>query len=387
MSDLNLNVAMIGPRGCGKTSVLSIMLGEIDNFINKLNLDKDVRQNCSPKIQADSFSVQTLKGVYQDLQSVAIRKVEENGVGVVMSSSFHQVLPVDLTVCNITTTIAFHDFPGAYFVPEFHPQVSEEELTNCKKVISEADVIVLCVDVPSQISYSDKNMAAIYASYTNYITKLVKESLENLSANNLCKTVLVLPVKSEFEILDTKPDPHNGYVQSMNPGNNDILYGKVRNLYKELFACLEKEDFPANAFYVPVITMGCVKATGMEYDVDSGRAHVEFGPVVEKQDLHYYQCNSSALLALCLWSAWELITEKYKENAGFFTKVLNFFRGKLPTEYFKDELFKECSLIRMVFEYWERKYDPNSLSEEQKKVYQALEQLAQKEPYNGCRLI
>ena len=37
MSDLNLNVAMIGPRCCGKTSVLSIMLGELQNFINKLN--------------------------------------------------------------------------------------------------------------------------------------------------------------------------------------------------------------------------------------------------------------------------------------------------------------------------------------------------------------
>ena len=116
MSDLNLNVAMIGPRGCGKTSVLSIMLGEIDNFINKLNLDKDVKEKCAPKIQESSFSVETLKGIYQDLQSVAIQKVEKNGVAVVMGTGVHQVYPVDLTVCNITTTISFHDFPGAYFI-------------------------------------------------------------------------------------------------------------------------------------------------------------------------------------------------------------------------------------------------------------------------------
>ena len=55
MSDLTLNVAMIGPRGCGKTSVLSIMLGEIENFINGLNANENVRRYCNPSVSADAF--------------------------------------------------------------------------------------------------------------------------------------------------------------------------------------------------------------------------------------------------------------------------------------------------------------------------------------------
>ena len=66
MSDLNLNVAMIGPRGCGKTSVLSIMLGELENFINKLNGDPDVRKHCAPKVDAAAFCI------FNDLLAVGI---------------------------------------------------------------------------------------------------------------------------------------------------------------------------------------------------------------------------------------------------------------------------------------------------------------------------
>ena len=210
MSDLNLNVAMIGPRGCGKTSVLAIMLSEIEDFVSRLNTNPDVRQKCSPKIQADSFCVQTLKDVKRALQGVAKDDVVKNGVAVVMGSGKHNVYSVDLTVCNVSTSISFHDFPGAYFIPEFHKKLSPRDVTDFKNVFSNADVIVLCVDVPSQITFLAGNQAAFYASYTRYITGLIKESVAEESLNNLRKTVLVLPVKCEGEILDTVADPFNG---------------------------------------------------------------------------------------------------------------------------------------------------------------------------------
>ena len=65
MSDLNLNVAMIGPRGCGKTSVLSIMLAEVENFIARLNTNPNVQKYCFPEIKADSFCIETLKSSYE----------------------------------------------------------------------------------------------------------------------------------------------------------------------------------------------------------------------------------------------------------------------------------------------------------------------------------
>ena len=390
MSDLNLNVAMIGPRGCGKTSVLSIMLGEIENFVNKLNTDADVRKKCSPKIQADSFCVQMLKNVYQALRGVAKDDVMRKGVNVVLGSGTHNVYSVDLTVCNVSTSISFHDFPGGYFIPEFHKNLSPRDVTDFKNVFSNADVIVLCVDVPSQITFPDRHQAAFYASYTRYITGLIKESVRKESANKLRKTVLVLPIKSEVEILDTVVDSYGGYEQSINPGKNDVLYHKVKTLYKDLFAYLEKEQ-TVDSFYVPVITMGCVKATGMEYDVDSGISYVKFGPVVKGCPLHYYQCNSSALLALCLWSAEAVITQKYKDSLGPLEIILRkaqiFLGGKWPTEYFKEELFKECSLLRMYIEYLLRTTDYNSLSEEAKERYKELEEFAANEPFNGCRII
>ena len=390
MSDLNLNVAMIGPRGCGKTSVLAIMLSEIEDFVSRLNTNPDVRQKCSPKIQADSFCVQTLKDVKRALQGVAKDDVVKNGVAVVMGSGKHNVYSVDLTVCNVSTSISFHDFPGAYFIPEFHKKLSPRDVTDFKNVFSNADVIVLCVDVPSQITFSDRNQAAFYASYTRNITGLIKESVAEESENRLRKTVLVLPVKSEGELLDTVADPFNGYRQSINPQKNDALYHKVKTLYKDLFAYLEKEQ-TVDSFYVPVITMGCVKATGMEYDVDSGISHVKFGPVVKGCPLHYYQCNSSALLALCLWSAEAVITQKYKASRGLIGVLLANARvllgGKWPTEYFKDELLKECSLLRMYIEHWLRAIDYNSLSEEEKKRYKELKEFAANEPFNGCRVI
>ena len=392
MSDLNLNVAMIGPRGCGKTSVLAIMLGEIENFINDLNTNADVRKKCSPTIQGtDSFGVQTLQQIFSTLKTVAKREnLMKDGVDVVAPSGVHDVYKVDLTVCGVSTSLFFHDLPGAYFIPENHQNMRPEELATCNDVFDKADVIVLCVDVPSQITFLDGKQAAIYASYTRYITGLIKESVAKRSLNNLRKTVLVLPVKCEGEILDTVADPYNDYKQSINPGKNDVLYHRVKTLYKDLFAYLEKEQ-TVDSFYVPVITMGCVKATGMEYDADFGVSRVKFGPVVKGCRLHYYQCNSSALLALCLWSAEAVITQKYKDSRGLIGGLLANARvllgGKWPTEYFKDELFKKCSLLRMYIEHWLRTTDFNSLSEEEKKRYKELQEFAANEPFNGCRII
>lgn len=386
MSDLTLNVAMIGPRGCGKTSVLSIMLGEIENFINKLNGDPDVREYCAPNVKADGFSIETLRSSYDALQSVATRNVLTKGVNVLITSGTHRVYNIDLSVSGITTTISFHDFPGAYFIPENHKNIRDSELENCHDVFEKADVIILCVDVPSQITYPDASTNKIFDSYTRYITELIKESLERESLNNIKKTVMVLPIKCEGAVLATRLDPYNGYTQSIDRERSNELYKKVKNLYKDLFTYL-KNSRTVDSFYLPVITMGCVKATGMEYNPETGSTHVAFGPIIKNQDLHYYQCNSSSLTALCLWSAEAIITQKYVATAGIVARIRRLFKGKWPTEWFREELFKECSLSRIRWDYISVHPDYIKLSEEEKKKFNDLKSAAESQPFTGCRRI
>ena len=389
MSDLNLNVAMIGPRGCGKTSVLSIMLGELENFINKLNGDPDVRKHCAPKVDAAAFCIETLKSSYESLKSIATNDVLEKGVNVLWSTDSHIVYNIDLSVSGISSTISFHDFPGAYFLPENHKNVDLKELQACSDVFDKADVIILCVDVPSQITHSTPCMKAMNESYAKYITEFIKIKSSIPSANNLIKEVIVLPIKCEGAILDTNTDEYTGYKQSINPEKNKGLYNDIKNLYKDLFTYLEKSDTPANSFYLPVITMGCVKAEGLEYDAESGKTHISFQPVVNRKytQLRYYQCNSSSLLALCLWTAEAIITQKYISSASFFARVKVLFGGVWPTQWFRDKLFEECSLHKILWDYVKSQPDYENLSDEAKKNYEELESMAKNQPFTGCRLI
>lgn len=386
MSDLNLNVAMIGPRGCGKTSVLSIMLGELQNFINKLNNKAEVKKYCSPKLGADDFSIQTLHGVYQNLQSIQTRNVLKDGVNVVMSNGNHNIYNIDLSVSGVSTTISFHDFPGGYFLPESREHVRQERLDECRDVFKNADVIILCVDVPSQISNPVPQQKALYESYTGYITQLIKDVASIPSANQLSKTVIILPVKCEGVILDTTPG-NGDYTQSINQKKNDHLYNSVKSLYKDLFAYLEDPATATDAFYLPVITMGCVKAKGVEYDENMGASCIRFEPVIKGYDLKYYQCNSTSLTALCLWSAEAIITQKYIANASFLQRAKVFLGGVWPTQWFRDKLFEECSLHKILWDYIKSQPDYEKLSDEAKKNYKGLELLANQQPFTGCRLI
>lgn len=386
MSDLNLNVAMIGPRGCGKTSVLSIMLGELQNFIDKLNNKKNVKKYCSPKLGADDFSIQILHGVYQSLQSVQTRNVLKDGVGVVMGNGDHNIYNIDLSVSGVSTTISFHDFPGGYFLPESRKHVHPKRLDECRDVFENADVIILCVDVPSQISNPLPQNKALYESYTGYITELIKDVASTPSANQLRKTVIILPVKCEGVILDTTPG-YGDYTQSINQDKNDHLYDSVKSLYKDLFTFLEDPNATVYAFYLPVITMGCVKARGVEYDEEDGVSRIRFEPVIKGYDLKYYQCNSTSLTALCLWSAEKIITQKYIASANFLAKAKVFFGGVWPTQWFRDQLFEECSLHKILWDYIRSQPDYAKLSDEAKQHYAELRAAAEKQPFTGCRLI
>ena len=388
MSDVNLKVAMIGPRGCGKTSVLSIMLGEIENFINGLNANENVRRYCNPSVSADAFSVNLLSLTYEKLQSVAKRNVVRDGVNVVLGTDIAKprIYNIDLIVSGITTTISFYDYSGAFFLPEYHNRIKREVLEDFKNVFATADVILLCVDVPSQITYSDTNDNRYRDSYKNYITSLIRESSNNHSHNGIAKTIIVAPVKCEATILDTVRDEITGYMQKINPEKNNTLYNNVKSLYNDLFTHLENSQ-TVQSFYLPIITMGCVKATGIEYDPCEMSSHVNFEPIIRGQNLHYYQCNSSSLLALSLWSAGALITRAYANQAGVLARIRHFFNDKWPTEWFKDELFEKCSLYQILWDYISNSSDYRNLSEEEKKKFNDLKSAAESQPFTGCRLI
>lgn len=389
MSDLNLNVAMIGPRKCGKTSVLSIMLAEVENFIARLNTNPNVQKYCFPEIKADSFCIETLKSSYNDLKSIAIRNVIKDGVDVILGTDTPNIYNIDLSVCGVLTTISFHDFPGGYFLPESHDSITkkEERLKDCFEVFAKADVIVLCIDVPSQITYPNPQKKAMYASYTKYITKLIQENAPKESANKLRKTIMVLPIKCEGAILDTTPNSYDdSYTQAINPDKNENLYKSIKNLYNDLFTYLES-DTVADSFFLPVITMGCVKATGVQYDEISGSTCISFEPVIKGRQLKYHQCNSSSLLALCLWSAEAIITQKYIANSSFWEKIKAAFKGRWPTQWFRDQLLKECSLHRVYWDYISTQTDYANLSDEAKQFCEELRREADTQPFTGCRLI
>lgn len=386
MSDLSLNVVMIGPKGCGKTSMLSFLVTQFESFITNLKKnDENVKKYCAPSVRVETpQGNKNLTLVCNTLQSVdKINELKGKGVPVLLGTGDHQIYVMNLSVAGVDIDVNFHDFPGVYFIPEFHKRMDPAQLQNCENIVKNADVIMLCVDVPSQITYPDTTRERWQEeSYIKNIQKIIMDSLENISPAGIKKTVVVASIKCEAEILNTTPDDFAGYVQSIDPHKNKGLYGEIKNLYQDLFKYLEeKQTEYVDSFYVPVITMGCVKASGVRYDHEKDITNISFQPVF-RGDLHHYQCNCLKALGLSLWSAAALIDKAYSDKANLYAKIKAVIKGRYPTRYFYDALIKQCSLLEMYVQHIG--YD-NLTNEDKKYVDEMLRDADTS--YHGCRLI
>ena len=69
-----INVVMVGPRGAGKTSILSVMLHDVQQFIQRMTANDSAFANLSvaPSIEAVGLAHETLKNGRQQLENLAV---------------------------------------------------------------------------------------------------------------------------------------------------------------------------------------------------------------------------------------------------------------------------------------------------------------------------
>lgn len=355
-----INVVMIGPKSCGKTSILSVMLLDIQGFITRMTTvngafaDQAIRPSLEPVGMAHgalNAASNKLRGLVE-----AARKspdVVDMDAGSIIGDLTLRVTPVVFRMGDHETELDFFDFPGGFYsqaqidrnVEKGYRSWPKEDVEQWEDIVRTADVIMLAVDTTVQIGpkplLKDK-------TYYERITNLIKDSIRRSMT-----TLIIVPVKCEHIVLRHKYDDVDDKIDvDFSKDGCTQLEQEVENLFPGLLSFVRDPSVWANvdAFFTPMITVGGIKCVGSHYDPDIARGVASFAPAIPK---HYRQTpflpkNCDKIFAMCLLRAYEPMDEEWKSKRTLWQRLTG---AKSPFGTFFDELAKTINFYRMFGTY------------------------------------
>lgn len=279
-----MNVCMMGPRGVGKTTILTSVFKETQGAITSTDLLLHA-QGATPAILNDRLH--ELSFAFDVKNPV----IDRPNAGLSASLGEHVFeFALGLKGKEPKVDLYIKDFPGEYV------QTKPQEVTD---FISESNAIMLAIDTPHMMEAGGR-----YCEEKNKVSVITSFFKNSLGANSLSdKLVLLIPLKCERY-------QHEGRM-------NDVLE-TVERYYAELLQLLIDNNQVCCAI-TPIITLGGVEFDRFESSINNNvlpQAYYKFwgNPPAYKSAF----CNQPIYYLL------SFVSEQYhrsKKNAGFFEKI------------------------------------------------------------------
>lgn len=227
-----LRIAMLGPKGVGKTSLLASVYDQFDTAVKNINLTLTPDANTSSRLQLR----------LAELKSMVNEFTPKGGIGG-SSETYEFIFDLGMVGKNPELRLIFTDFPGGYI---------EQCPDKVQGYIDKADVILLAIDAPAMMEAKDvkgePKPGRWHESINNpvAITSLFKRVIQNLTKKT--KLLLLVPVKCET------------YVQSDSDASKMLATIKEGG-YKTLLQLVCSDNFSSQIAIAitPVQTLGVVR--------------------------------------------------------------------------------------------------------------------------------
>lgn len=402
-----INVVMMGPRGCGKSSILSVMLHDIQQFIENTMKNNPIfrDQAIAPTIKqvellanADlSDGMRILKNlcnrarVTSDPFVPRVDPEDENKDEVINPTQRPVSYSIDFGMGNYHVLLNFKDFPGGFYsgskleanANSGYTVWSPEEIQEWESDIREADVIIVAVDATTQLgdkpTLNDK-------SYYDRIASLLRDSVKHSIT-----TVIFVPVKCEHRVLNVE---WNQAVEqckyNFSTSACDDLRNEVDGLFPGLIDYFQKEDVYKNvdAYFAPMITIGGIRFAGMKFNAETGRAANSFVSAIPENydETPFLPLNCDKVFALCLMRTYPLLVKGWKKEMGPIDKLKSWFSDKTPFEEFFASFAESINFNKMRFTYFMK--HPEVLTGAGRDVAMSfVKQIAESGRYDGCEAL
>lgn len=249
-----IKVAMLGPRGVGKTSVMASIFSESKKSIAGGQLYFRPSQDCKHAMDLNNKRLE-LMNVIKDRKSVK----DSPNAGVIDASSEETEFKFELGLLGNpvhTVNLSMTDYPGEYVV-------SKPE--KVAQYIEDSEVIILAIDTPYMLEENGK-----YNDEKNKPKKIIDFFLNHKSVLK-SKLLLMVPLKCERYFHD---------------GEIDSVTSKIEEVYSKLIEHCEKNDIAC--VIAPIQSMG-----GVEFDrfVDNSNPLSELSKI---SSFRFYDDNGPA---------------------------------------------------------------------------------------------
>lgn len=221
-----MNVCMMGPRGVGKTTILTAIFNETQNAISSTRLMLHAKGDTHAQV---SQRYEELLFIFDEKKAITDRPV----AGLAATRGEH-VFDFAFGLVGKKPRIDLHikDFPGEYV------QTKPKEVTG---FIAESNAIMIAIDTPHMMEAGGR-----YCEARNRVQAITSFFKESLSADALAdKLVLLVPLKCE---------------RYQHEGRMSEVLAATERYYAELLQLLGEQGNVCCAI-TPILTLG-----GVEFD-------------------------------------------------------------------------------------------------------------------------
>lgn len=267
-----LQITMLGPRGVGKTTLLTALYEQFESNIGSTNLQLTPDDESSAILQDNLVDLKTLLDVFEARGRMGIQGTEAIA-GPDSLRSF--VFGLGKKGEKPSLQLRFCDYPGGYH----EAKASPEEKKFIKELLRESVAVIIAIDAPALME-DKKGILHEKINRPQQIKDLFNAAYQDLDSPRL---VILAPIKCEKYL--------------KNEATAKELSEQVRKGYDNLFNHFNSEKL--NPWIVsvitPVQTVGSVVFSRIEFDTQSNphfffrkvRHDAKYSPKDSEQPLRY----------------------------------------------------------------------------------------------------